>query len=138
MGSKGKLTKTWPRGYTGLNSFGFRLRAKYRMPKLLADEDKDMCDYVDGAEWWIARSVKSVRAIQRKFSRGDIAITLIEKTGALLELGHLPNVGQYLIAIQLVRSGQDWDLDLTLDELGIEPVMTWDGDDVTPSDFDTE
>ncbi len=93
-----------------------------------------MADYVEGAEWWIARSKSSFREIMSMFDRGQVPGCLYERTGALIELGH---TGQsYVIAIQLVRTGRDWDLDLTLSEIGVCLEERWDGvSEVTVSNY---
>jgi hypothetical protein len=81
------------------------------------------CDYIEGAEWWEARSTRSTRALQRAFEEQEVACVLYETIGAMLDVGRTPS-GQYLIKIQVVRAGQ-WDVDISLTDAGIfleEPV----------------
>lgn len=79
-----------------------------------------MCDYIEGAEWWLARSDSSVRMLQKLFEQQEVACLLYEKSGAIVELGRVG--AQYKIAIQLVRDKKEinnWDLDLSLSDSGI-------------------
>jgi hypothetical protein len=77
-----------------------------------------MRDYIPGAEWWLCKSRKSVPALLRDFSNGDVACVLYERVGAMLPRG---TDGQlFLIAIQLVRNGgEENDWDLCLSEVGV-------------------
>jgi hypothetical protein len=84
-----------------------------------------MCDYIEGAEWWIAHSDYSRRQIERSFYQQEVACLLYERTGAILELGRYNQ--QYVIAIQLVRTGTDWDLDVSLSDAGIYLQEMWEG-----------
>ena len=76
-----------------------------------------MCDYIEGAVWWLAKSRMSVRAIQRAFEDQEVACVLYETVGAMQELMRLSD-GLYLIKIQLTRAGE-WDIDLSLTDAGI-------------------
>ena len=76
-----------------------------------------MCDYIEGAEWWLARSASSVRMIQRAFDDQEVAILLYETVGAMQQIRRLDN-GEYLIRIQLIGAGQ-WDVDLSLSDARI-------------------
>ena len=76
-----------------------------------------MCDYIEEAEWWVARSDYSIRHIQRAFDNNEIACCLYERVGAMMDLGRYGR--QYEIAIQLVTIGDDWDLDCSLSDAGI-------------------
>jgi hypothetical protein len=90
-----------------------------------------MADYIEGAEWWKARSIRSVRMLMKAFDQQEVACCLYERTGAMVQLGRVPAAQMpadeegrrkdgYLIAIQVVRTGRDdWDVDLTLSEIGV-------------------
>lgn len=88
--------------------------------KLVSDGSKTkrdpMCDYIEGAEWWTARSKHSVRKLQSLFDQEEVACVMIERVGAIYPLGKQGN--QYLIAIQVIRFGgnKDWDIDLALED----------------------
>ena len=133
MGRRGKLSATWGL-YTGSNKpthlLGKR-RVRYEGVSSFVDHDL-MCDYIDGAEWWIARSEKSVNGIIRAFDRGDVGCCLYERTGAIIPLGKRD--GKHLIALQLVMTGFDWDIDLCLEEIGVYVDEMWDGEDVDTDD----
>ena len=132
MARRGKLSRAWPRFYApqAPQQF-FRLKRRVNFVPLSGFVDRDlMCDYIEeGAEWWIARSELSINQIIRVFDKGDAACCLYERTGAMLPLGH--DNRWHLIAIQLVTNGNDWDLDITLEELGVYLEELWDGMEVS-------
>lgn len=86
-----------------------------------------MCDYIDGAEWWLARSNYSIRALQRAFDEQEVACLLYERVGAMLEEGRTAS-GQYLIRIQIIRAGE-WDTDISLSDAGIFLEEPWKGEE---------
>lgn len=79
-----------------------------------------MCDYIEGGTWWIVRSIRTLRGLQRAFARQDVACCLYERVGPMFEMGTAPD-GTTLLVVQLVRFGDpnDWDLDLSLSEAGM-------------------
>jgi len=128
---KGEASPLWRRWATGVVIRG-------KLPVRLIDgpkrkrESSTMADYIDGAEWWKARSFRSVRLLQKAFDQQEVGICLYERTGAMIELGRVPqssmppredgsNRDGYSIALQLVRLGtnRDWDIDLCLAEIGV-------------------
>lgn len=85
-----------------------------------------MCDYIEGAEWWIARSDTSVRALQRAFEDQEVACVLYETVGAMIDMGRARD-GKHLIRIQVMRAGE-WDVDLSLSDAGIYLEEPWKGE----------
>jgi len=77
-----------------------------------------MCDYIEGAEWWLARSKTSVRALQRAFDEQEMACVLYETIGAMVDMGRERPGGMFLIKIQVMRAGE-WDVDISLSDAGI-------------------
>ena len=103
MARRGRISPKWGH-YDSRSDVHVGRRVSFEDSTDLIERD-GMCDYIEEAEWWIARSEKSVRQIFRAFDRGEAACCLYERTGAIVELGHTGQ--QYLIAIQLVRTGRD-------------------------------
>lgn len=135
MGKKGKLSSAWPLYDPNPPVRIMNPSIRYvRTSNKSTDTDR-MCDYIEGAEWWIARSKRDTPRIFRAFNRGDVACCLYSRTGAIVRLGKLIDRRQYLIAIQLVVTGRDWDLDLSLEDAGIYLEQRWDGNEVDASDY---
>ena len=130
MGQKGRTSHKWGRYDPSQKKHTLKKRTvSYSGDSPLVGHVHDgMCDYIEGVNWWIARSLKSERQILRAFDNGNVACCLYERTGAIIELGHTGQ--QYLIAIQLIRTRHNWDLDITLSELGVYLEELWDGEDV--------
>lgn len=116
---KGLASQLWPRYDPHPAPAGFVPKIPIRL--VTSDEKLPLpdpsCDYIEGAEWWIARSDTSVRTLQRAFEDQEVACLLFETVGAMFEIGRTAS-GQYLIAIQVIGAGQ-WDVDLSLSDAGI-------------------
>jgi hypothetical protein len=93
---------------------GFIPKVKLRLIHSAPSVPDPMCDWIEEAEWWMARSDRSVRQIQNAFERSEMACLLYERVGAMKELGRQGR--QYRIAIQLVRIEPSWDLDISLSD----------------------
>jgi hypothetical protein len=77
-----------------------------------------MVDYIEGAEWWLARSDNSVSQLRKMFDKQEVAICLYEVVGATLEVTQRD--GYYVIQIQVMHNGRDdWMSDVALEEAGI-------------------
>ena len=127
MAQRGKLSDAWGKYVGDVENPRAGRRVRFRKSDKPVPYDP-MCDYIEDAEWWIARSDKSINQIFRAFEQGNMAICLYERTGAIIHLGRRD--GQHIIAIQLVLTGKDWDIDICLSEAGIYIDEIWDGQDV--------
>jgi hypothetical protein len=100
---------------------------------LLASKTKaardPMADYIEDAEWWLARSKHSQRALVKAFDQQNVACCLIERVGAIIQLSAPEERGgEYKIAIQISSAKHSWDVDLCLSEAGIYLDCLWQPD----------
>ena len=85
------------------------------------------CDWIEDAEWWLARSERSTRSIQRAFEDQEMACVLYETVGAMIDMGREYPGGPFLIRIQVMRA-EDWDVGISLSDAGIFLEEPWKGD----------
>lgn len=77
-----------------------------------------MVDYIEGAEWWLARSENSTKQLRKMFDRQEVAIILYEVIGATIEVAQ--QNGLYIIQIQVMRDGRnDWMAEVALEDIGV-------------------
>lgn len=80
-------------------------------------------DYIPDAEWWIARSDRSVPQLLKAFRQQEVPCLLYERVGEIVPRGKCGK--QHRVGIQLVRTGKDWDLDLCLSDVGVYLEGLW-------------
>lgn len=131
MHAKGHASRGWGR-YIGDHPVRVSTKTTIRLdpnPAPARKTERDpMADYIEGADWWLARSEHSVRKLEYLFKQEEVGCCLYERTGAIIDMGQRDG-RYYRIAIQLIRLGgvKDFDIDLCLSEIGIIIEEKWDG-----------
>lgn len=121
----GEASMSWGRYDPNPLPRSFRFaRPVYVLPSTGRVRRDPLSDFIDGAEWWFARSDRTAKALQRAFDNEEVACCLLERVGAILPMGK-DDDGNHVIAIQIARTGKDWDVDLCLSEIGIYLDEIW-------------
>ncbi len=90
-----------------------------------------MRDYIEGpdVEWWLAHSEHSAASINKQYEKQEVAIVLLERTGAIISRDPPTQKGEstkrdvHYLAIQIVR--HDGDIDVSLEDIGVFLDEVW-------------